>query len=379
MRDQLNVIIFAVLLSVTINVTADIRTSKNIDPGNTATRGTSTHTYVGKTDTSATASLRMMQCAVKKSSSVKGDETTTREDTADPTPRVVETVPETLANEVLPDVDKITVTFDKKMRNGSWSWTGGGETFPKVTGKPHYDDKLTTCTLPVKLQPGKVYWIGINSPSHKNFKSTDRVPARRYVILFATKGADGKATPIPQDMLERAKRINGSSPQPQNNETASRHVEARKLLDAETLRDVTKIDRSFAPWFQPEGRYEAASDKEKSKMVKNWIQQAQGNNFKRRVRAIAALGNVRAKQAVDVLMEIAEEPMRNNRPRWMAVRALGEIGDKKAIPVLIELVDHGNWNTRVYAKSALAQITGVYFGTDKAKWHQWWKENQNKA
>ena len=44
--------------------------------------------------------------------------------------------------------------------------------------------------MPVKLQPGKVYWVGINSPSHKNFKTPDRVPANWYVILFATAGPD---------------------------------------------------------------------------------------------------------------------------------------------------------------------------------------------
>jgi len=94
------------------------------------------------------------------------------------------------------------------MMDGSWSWTGGGETFPKTTGKIHYDESKTTCTLPVKLEPGKVYWVGINSPSHRNFKTPSRVPAQRYVILFATAGADGKATPIPEDLLASAKAIN---------------------------------------------------------------------------------------------------------------------------------------------------------------------------
>lgn len=130
------------------------------------------------------------------------------------TPIVVRTTPTAFADDVDPKLDKITVTFDKPMMDGSWSWTGGGETYPKVTGKIHYDDLKRTCTLPVKLQPGKVYWVGINSPSHKNFKTPARKPARWYAILFATKSADGKPTPIPQKMLRRAKQINSVSRSP---------------------------------------------------------------------------------------------------------------------------------------------------------------------
>src|SRR5688500_1671068 len=125
-------------------------------------------------------------------------------------PVVVKSVPETLANDVDPATTRIAVTFDRKMRDGSWSWTGGGETYPQVAGKIAYDAERTTCTLPVKLEAGKVYWIGINSPSHRNFKSIAGKPAQRYVVCFATRSADGKATPIPDEMLNRAKGINGA-------------------------------------------------------------------------------------------------------------------------------------------------------------------------
>jgi len=123
-------------------------------------------------------------------------------------PRVIRTSPKAFAKNVDPALDKITVKFNQEMRDGSWSWTGGGDTYPERTGQIYYDQDKKTCTMPVKLQPGKVYWVGINSPSHKNFKTPDRTPAKRYVILFATKTADGKPTSIPRDMLAKAKRIN---------------------------------------------------------------------------------------------------------------------------------------------------------------------------
>ncbi len=143
------------------------------------------------------------------------------------------------------------------------------------------------------------------------------------------------------------------------------------LLDRETLAAVEKIDNDFALWFGAENRYEAALQSEKEEIIKQWIADAQSSDLQKRTKAIAALGNVAAKDAVEVLVSIAEEPMSNNLPKWMAVRALGKIGDKAAVPILIELVDHDDWNTRVYARVSLAEITGVYFGDDKEKWREW--------
>lgn len=126
-------------------------------------------------------------------------------------PVVLATSPACMTNDVFPNTKEITVTFDQPMMDGAWSWTGGGETFPEIVGKIHYDRKKTTCTLPVKLQPGKVYRVGINSPSHKNFKNSRRMPAQRYAIVFATADENGNPTPIPDDLQAWARRINQAS------------------------------------------------------------------------------------------------------------------------------------------------------------------------
>ncbi|NLX24113.1 MAG: tetratricopeptide repeat protein [Phycisphaerae bacterium] len=126
-----------------------------------------------------------------------------------PGPGVVRTTPATLANDVPATLKKITVTFDQRMMDTSWSWTQRSEeSFPKTAGDPSYDSLRKTCTLPVQLEPGKVYWVGINSPQHTFFQTPDEVPARPYVILFATRSADGKPTPIPEDLAAQAKAIN---------------------------------------------------------------------------------------------------------------------------------------------------------------------------
>lgn len=123
-------------------------------------------------------------------------------------PLVVETNPQNFANNVSPSLKAITVTFDRPMADESWAWTfTDKKMFPKTKGHPKYDDSLTTCSLPVELEPGHVYWLGINSGDCRSFQTAQGVSAKDHVILFATQGADGKATLIPDHLLAKAKEI----------------------------------------------------------------------------------------------------------------------------------------------------------------------------
>ena len=134
-----------------------------------------------------------------------------KSEVVDSQPVVVRTMPALFADDVSPSLKSIKVMFDQPMMDLSWSWCGSGDTYPKTTGKPRYNQSKTTCSLPVGLEPGKVYWVGINSPSYKNFKTMAHIPATPYVILFATKDKYGKPTQIPQHMLAEAKAVNGQS------------------------------------------------------------------------------------------------------------------------------------------------------------------------
>lgn len=110
-------------------------------------------------------------------------------------PVIVETVPAIGATDVDPNLKGISVTFDRDMSTGGYSWTGGGEFFPKGPegAMPEWQDKRT-CVLPVDLKRGAFYRVGINSTSFRNFKSELGVPAETAVIHFATKGADRAVT-----------------------------------------------------------------------------------------------------------------------------------------------------------------------------------------
>jgi len=130
-----------------------------------------------------------------------------------PAPTVAATSPKALANDVPASLKSISVTFDQEMMDKSWSWVQiSKESYPGTTGKPSYDKARKTCTLPVKLQPGKVYWLGINSEEHKFFQTAAETPARPYVILFATRGKDGKPTPIPSELVKNAEAVNRAAP-----------------------------------------------------------------------------------------------------------------------------------------------------------------------
>lgn len=61
------------------------------------------------------------------------------------------------------------------------------------------------------------------------------------------------------------------------------------------------------------------------------------------------------------------------RPKWMAVAALARQESDAAVPLLISLVDHGNQNTRKWARASLSRKTGQDFNEDKQAWAQWWE------
>jgi len=84
-------------------------------------------------------------------------------------------------------VKELRVTFDIDMNTGGYSWTGGGPMYPKIPDgmRPRWIDKRT-CVLPVELEPGKNYRLGINAPSFQNFQSESGVPVVPVVCTFAT-------------------------------------------------------------------------------------------------------------------------------------------------------------------------------------------------
>lgn len=101
-------------------------------------------------------------------------------------PRVVSMKPANAADDVDPATTEFVVTFDRPMRDGSWSVVGGGPEFPRMD-KPHYDESRRVFTMPVTLEPGKRYRFGLNGPNHSGFQSEDGYPLEMVEVSFTTR------------------------------------------------------------------------------------------------------------------------------------------------------------------------------------------------
>jgi RNA polymerase sigma factor (sigma-70 family) len=105
-------------------------------------------------------------------------------------PVVVNIEPAVGARDVDPGLRELRVTFSKKMRDKNWSWTEGNVySVPKLDGTVHYEYNQRTCVMPVKLEPGKTYVLGINSERFRNFKDVGGQSALPYLMVFHTKAA----------------------------------------------------------------------------------------------------------------------------------------------------------------------------------------------
>jgi beta-lactamase regulating signal transducer with metallopeptidase domain len=108
-------------------------------------------------------------------------------------PRLIESVPKAGQSDVSADLKEIRVTFDRDMGKGM-SWTGSPDFFfppGDDSQKARWID-ARTCVLPVKLEKGKYYRVGINADSYRNFQSTRGVSFPSSVIFFATEGASAE-------------------------------------------------------------------------------------------------------------------------------------------------------------------------------------------
>ena len=116
-------------------------------------------------------------------------------------PVVLRTVPAAGTDGVDPSLTEIRVTYSKPMSDGSWSWsTWGTDTFPDLTGKPHYLADHRTCVAPVQLKPNHTYATWLNSENFGNFKDADGHPAVPYLLVFKTGG--GAPTSKPAERVD---------------------------------------------------------------------------------------------------------------------------------------------------------------------------------
>lgn len=102
-------------------------------------------------------------------------------------PVVVSTRPVAGADGVPFTTNQVQVTFSKSMRDKSWSWVQvSKETFPSLAGQPRYLKNGKTCTVPVRLESGKIYAIWLNTPKFNHFRDRQGRSAVPYLLVFRT-------------------------------------------------------------------------------------------------------------------------------------------------------------------------------------------------
>lgn len=108
-------------------------------------------------------------------------------------PVVIRSSPEHGARDVDSSIEFIEIEFDRPMAEGM-SWTGSGPLYPLVSSQASWGLKpgvegRRICRLPVKLEAGRFYRVGVNATSFQNFESLDGMPAAHTAVWFTTKGA----------------------------------------------------------------------------------------------------------------------------------------------------------------------------------------------
>lgn len=108
------------------------------------------------------------------------------------TPRVIASEPAAGARGVPAGAGLIRLVFDHEMAEG-WSWTGARELFPAAdeSRAPRWLDRRTV-ELPVRLEAGKFYRVGINEGGREGFRSLEGQAAAPAAVWFATEGADAE-------------------------------------------------------------------------------------------------------------------------------------------------------------------------------------------
>ena len=101
-------------------------------------------------------------------------------------PKLVSIEPANGALDVDPGLTKLVITFDRAMRDQSWSIVGSASDCPKITGSPEYDAARKVLTIPISLEHSRTYRFGLNSDTKRGFASKDGVPLEPIEIIFTT-------------------------------------------------------------------------------------------------------------------------------------------------------------------------------------------------
>lgn len=159
-------------------------------------------------------------------------------------------------------------------------------------------------------------------------------------------------------------------------EVDTKYAAAHPEVRAYVLHTATSFGRSGL-WLN-EDALSALTPEGRDAEVRDLAQLLEEGEYGRHLcRGLARASVIKDPRLLPGLVRIAahHDPQRDYdcRPKWIAVSALARQESDDAVPLLVSLVDHGNQNTRFWARAALARHTQQDFGPDKPAWADWWQ------
>jgi hypothetical protein len=175
--------------------------------------------------------------------------------------------------------------------------------------------------------------------------------------------------------------VSSAAPAPLDMAKAKAEVEVRYAQAHPEIREyVLWTAQTFGRsgmWLN-EDAYAALPDKQREERIVYLAKLLEESEYGRHLcNSLAEASALKDQRLVPGLMKVAGYHRAGTdydcRAKWMAVAALARQESEAAVPLLISLVDHGNQNSRNWARAALARKTSQDFGQDKQAWADWWK------
>jgi len=224
--------------------------------------------------------------------------------------------------------------------------------------------------VPWPMPPGE-YPVMVRVFPHEGYRDEDMTDNTATAILTVAAKTEAVAEiPAPLDMAKAEVEVRG------------RYAAAHPEIQEYVLWTARTFGRS-AMWLNDDALagLSAAQREEKITYLATLLSDSEyGRHL---CNGLAEASALKDERLVPGLMKVAgyqrESGNYDCRPKWIAVSALARQESDQAVPLLISLVDHGNQNTRKWARAALARKTGQDFGDDKPAWANWWESQGHTA
>jgi hypothetical protein len=180
--------------------------------------------------------------------------------------------------------------------------------------------------------------------------------------------------------VDSGQQLSNSSPAPLDISKAEAEVREHYAAAHPEIREyILWTAKSFGRngmWLN-EDAFASLPDEETQQLVQDLSELLSDGEYGRHLcPGLARAGALKDDRLVPGLMKVAGYQLEDSdydcRPKWMAVAALARQESDDAVPLLVGLVDHGNQNTRMWARAALSRKTGQDFKEDKKAWADWW-------